>query len=718
MIQKIPAVIDLFDTYISISDDCQKAINTIDFTVHPKDADGRIDYSKPDEIITYKDQPTYLHFGWTEEQSLQWSAFRQTHNQLYTDYKNAAAAQQAGIKKQLEQNISQCIAYDKIHTLTRLVAVSNQATRNQVQAFGFYVDTLSVETPLYTIDLLYEKNIPLNKDEQKFLTQLKALCQETLNDLDFFKQETARLIALMPALWEELPKIKDEFDIATNRLHMPPPKFRGSFSEMQYIQIPTAEEQEQRINNLNAHLSDFHTRITHLSDSCIKLEEIMYRDEDSYDDDGEDVETEKEPSLFEQVSKMQTDLFDICLNRKPDDLEKSSLEACSVDDAWQQYLEAASNPRKEIDKLWEDYIAKNNLLMDVNSALVGFLNAANAGPSESAERIDVQNPNPAPEGDDHPTEVINRYLDDLKNNTAKYYDVDDWHIILTHFASTYELPKKTAALQAALRQHPQHPSLLIRMAQDEAGEHRYKKAMKLFKQVEEQGGPHHPNFYYIKAEVLCQMQAPAQAIPLYNKLIHAEAGPELDWWRWNARERLMKIFAEQKNYTESIGLAKELLAINPDDEGTHISLAFYYIENNQLPLAETLLKQYLEKFPESAQAMEQLGHTYYTQQNYTEAKKYFEQAYETDKSENYEALYHAGNAYIQLKRFADAAICFEICLLHYKLSADYHLSAAQCYAALNMDEKAKYHYRMALKLDPDCKAALDALHTTNPNLVN
>src|SRR5206468_2721042 len=134
--------------------------------------------------------------------------------------------------------------------------------------------------------------------------------------------------------------------------------------------------------------------------------------------------------------------------------------------------------------------------------------------------------------------------------------------------------------------------LLIRKAQDMAGERRYQEALTILKEVEGEGPGHPPHFYSVKADIYCQLQTPELAIPLYKKLMAQEA-KELLWWRINSHHRLIEIYEKQKKYDECINLTKELIALEPEDEYHVSNLARYYCLTKEPEKGEQPLNDFL-----------------------------------------------------------------------------------------------------------------------------
>jgi len=310
--------------------------------------------------------------------------------------------------------------------------------------------------------------------------------------------------------------------------------------------------------------------------------------------------------------------------------------------------------------------------------------------------------------DDLRAETIKRYQSTIENNTNIYFDVEDWHIILDHLEAKQDDKKGNIAIEAALTQHPNHPVLLTRKAKKEVDKGDYKKALELINQAEQQEEKHHPNLYYVKANIYGLLGSADLSIPLYKKLA-SQKGEELKWWRTHSYDCLIEIYCEQKNYPECIRLSKEAIEERTDDEILYSNLALYHALNNNPEEAEKVCNQFIKKHPDSSTCIARLGHTYVQTKQYDKAIQSFNTAYNMDNEENYGTLYYKGNVLLQLEKYEDALVCFELCLMYYKLSPDYHIAAAQCYEKLNFPKLAINHYRAALAINPDSTEALAAM---------
>jgi tetratricopeptide (TPR) repeat protein len=434
---------------------------------------------------------------------------------------------------------------------------------------------------------------------------------------------------------------------------------------------------------------------------CNDCNEI-FEDVKRFEDSMEDEEVEKPDSLFEEIKKINREFFHNNL----------AIDSMSVEDDYQDFLGAWDSSGNKgniiISEAWGKFVDDQKLFISVYNAFIGFLtNSFNKNP-ESDESIEKQAGFPIEETDDLRAETLKKYEFDAKNNTNSYFDTMDWHIILDKYAREPDGKNKIVIMEKALAQHPDDQTLLIRSATFQVDEHKYQQALDLLKQAEKQGPPHHPNFYYVKANLYMQLQSPDQAIPLYKKLTD-QKGDELKWWRTHSYDCLIDIYDEKKNYNECIVICKAMIEEQPDKDLLFSRLAYFYSQLNKHEDAVQILKSFIEKHPESSGCELQLGHTYKDMKKYEDAIIHYDNSFNIDRDENYGAIYNKGQILMELKRFDEAVVCFELCILYFKLEKDYNLAAGKCYVELKQNQLAIAHYRRALYIDRDCKEALDAL---------
>lgn len=703
-VNRIPNDLEEFNHYITSTDDEQKRIDTTGYTIHGKDKDGKTDYFNKENQTEIINEPMYKRWDWTAEESLKWTGFRNEYTALFDQYKLNTADE--ALKLKLEEYIKSVIKYDQQNGLVHRIAISWYAIGLQIDLFLIRQDDLEYETPLRTITLKHEMDQPFNALEKSFIKkylQLHTHSFQLLERLNKCAENTKALHKTLPKLWEQLPILKDELDKARNAIFLPPPHFKGMWSDAVSFTVPSAEESQANADKFNSHVARFHAELVGLSNKC----DVVYPEYEWALDicNGEDDKATKQ--LWDQVEELKSQLFN--------DME-SSISSMSLDDdfqnflgdGWTQVSEASDNCTND----WSKFVGEQKLLTEVYTALVNYVQHGNGTEEEEeedeTEAVDINALPKQDEPDDLRMETINRYKADLENNTNTYFDSQDWHIIIEDFTNRHDNKNIDIAIDRALKQHPDNSSLIGRLAYAESEKHNYQKALELIKQIEIPGVSIHPNILYNKASIFCQLHTPDLAIPIYKRFAAAE-GKDLTWWRTNSIDRLIDIYEEKKDYAECIVWSKKAIEQQPKEHYLHANLALYYSLSGDNTEAEKLMTEYVNKHPKSDACWERLGNIYMEMKDYEKAIPCFDNAYNIDKGENYGALNLKGNALMALKKYDEAVVCFETCILYYKLGDEYYISAAKCYAALNLMELSTTRYRKALALNPESKEAMDAL---------
>jgi tetratricopeptide (TPR) repeat protein len=651
--RRIPKGLEEFFNYINKTDDLQKSVDIHGFQIYPKDENGRNDYKRRDEIKEIKNEPMYIRWDWSKEESNQWSAFREDYNALYKKTEGNVASPE--LTKQLEKIINNCQEYDwKQHLLDR-VDESRQAPLYQYDTFGIKRDILNYETRFGNIAFRYEEEIPLSDFEKEYVKKNIAIHERAFEIGERIRKTGTDIktlsLSLLP-LWKQLPVLKEEFDKATNTIFMPPPTMKGAMvSEVMSFHIPSLEESQKNTDTFNTHVNIFHVEVHELCNECNRVYNEVVWIETFWDND----KMEYAEPLFDELEKMEREFFNI---------DKGSIETMSVDDERQEFLGSWSDMWEEGEKVaeeWRDFVDEQKLFMSVYNAFIEFINDSNASrmdKEEESKKPEISGTDNINDTDDMRAETLKRFESDKKFNTNTYFDTMDWHIIIDQYNRGFGGKERMEVIEKALLQHPEDATLLIRKAGFEVDELNYQKAMDLFNLAEKQGPPHHPNFYYMKANLFCKMLSKEKAIPLYRKLAE-QKGAEHKWWRINSNDCLIDIYDEKKQYDECIEICKAMIAEEPEKDLHITRLAYFFTKQNQFEKALTVMEEFLKDHPASFNTEKQTGHIYLAINNLEQAIEHYEKAYLTNKGEHYGILFDKGKALIELKRFAEAALCFE-----------------------------------------------------------
>ncbi len=699
MVHLIPFDIEEFNKFIRCTDDHLQTIRNR--TEYPRDAEGIPDHSSNDKKEV--SEPVWQFLGWTKEEMKQWSQFRKHNDELYTRYKEAKGKECDSLKKQLDENIAACAAWDEKQGISERFTTCDKTYGVDREVFGHQTDKIIHETPLRTIHLLYEKRQPLNDTEKKFIEKYIALHEATPGYYSDLCKRTKELHEALPELWSRFYVAKDKADLATNTIYIPPAQMKGEFSPVVCFKVPSAEEQQQLTDDFNNYMKEFVEELNDLNYEYNRLYSARYNGYLGVDDEKEEEEREKESTfpLYDEISEMVHDMNS--------DWSGYSLDTTQVDSDHQEYLGSYSDMRKEFEAGFDAMADEFNVINDLYDHFVEYLNLKFKDGKD--ETTDIDKPDETfnddfSETDDLREETIHNYLSGMG---SPFFDVDDWHIIMDHFNEKRDEKGKTEALEKALTQHPDDATLLLRKAQEEINRHEYQKASELVKRAEAKGQPYHPNLYFIKADIFNQMHAPEQAIPLYKKVLSLK-GYGLEPFYERARYCLLDNYEKQNDYDNCIPIIKELIEANPEDESLVSRLCDFYMKLGMVREVEEATKAVLDKDPDNAEGFRMKGRLLMEKKEYFKAAQEFEKSFNLDPSENYTDMFDAGEAFAQSKNYQYAVLCYEICAFYYPLNKDYHIAAAECYNNLKMPYAADFHYRKTLDLDPENTMAMQKLN--------
>lgn len=198
---------------------------------------------------------------------------------------------------------------------------------------------------------------------------------------------------------------------------------------------------------------------------------------------------------------------------------------------------------------------------------------------------------------------------------------------------------------------------------------------------------------------------------------HFEIAVQLDENNLDAKEDLISYYLQAPGIMggstdKAKVLAEKLTEL--DKLRGYRALWQIYEKEKQYDQAESLYKQAIEEFPENVNLRFRLGYFYQRREKYPEAFEVFEKMVQ-DSSNNLSALYQIGRTGALSGQNLDRAEeCFKIYLQHEPGKnmpswAGAHWRLGMVYEHKNQKDLARKEYQVALKLDPEFKAAKKAL---------
>ncbi|MBV6519362.1 MAG: glycosyltransferase [Candidatus Brocadia sp.] len=178
---------------------------------------------------------------------------------------------------------------------------------------------------------------------------------------------------------------------------------------------------------------------------------------------------------------------------------------------------------------------------------------------------------------------------------------------------------------------------------------------------------------------------------------------------------LGKIYAAEGKMNDAIDACKQSLRMDNTNIPTHAYLINLLIQINHLDEASKILKDMLSLYPEEFTFLCLLERITYKQGNKESLVSFVRNILQSNPSDHNIYL-HLGSLCMEVEEYADAIEAFERYLrTSSKVDASVIADIAVCYAKQGMREPALFGFQTALKLDPNCKCALQNLAALKAN---
>ena len=168
---------------------------------------------------------------------------------------------------------------------------------------------------------------------------------------------------------------------------------------------------------------------------------------------------------------------------------------------------------------------------------------------------------------------------------------------------------------------------------------------------------------------------------------------------WHAHTRLAIVCFEQSQDNEGIKKLKEIVKLVEDENDPYLSIGKYFIEQNNLPLAEKVLHIGLKEYPQSKKILYYISELYENQDKEDRAMKYVKMILDLYPDE-ISAQYRMGLLHMKLNQY-EVAINFFKSLCNRSdghIDALYNLGVA--YEQINDITHAKETYERLLTIEP------------------
>ncbi len=191
---------------------------------------------------------------------------------------------------------------------------------------------------------------------------------------------------------------------------------------------------------------------------------------------------------------------------------------------------------------------------------------------------------------------------------------------------------------------------------------------------------------------------PTKALNIpYNTLHHA----------WSAHSRMAIIHYEQGKEHDGIQPLNNAISCVDNKWEPYLAIGEYFLEQNNLKLAERFLKDGLENSPDSKELLLNLGRLYYLKNNLEMTETLYKKALEID-ADYVEALKGMGALYLDMKKFEEARL-FLYKVLQKVKDIEVYNNLGCLEDKEGLYERAKLFFEKALELDSENQAIINNL---------
>lgn len=295
--------------------------------------------------------------------------------------------------------------------------------------------------------------------------------------------------------------------------------------------------------------------------------------------------------------------------------------------------------------------------------------------------------------------IIASYEKNLKENIARYFDVDDYLTLVDHYMLSSKIKRANMALETGLSQHPYSLDLKLKEAELLTMQNRHSEALTIIDFLEPLRND--TDLYLLKGIVLNTLNKSKDANKAFHKAIELEEDIE------ELYELYFKIglsFQHIIKYKEALRYHKKLFELAPTHKENTFELAYCYEQLNLLSQSVKFYDKYLDENPYSEKVWYNMGIIHNKLQQYEEAIKAYDFALAISPN-NKDALFNKGNAFFYQQKYDKSLSCYLQCLNFPDDHSFTHTYIGECYEKKGEFQSATLHYNKAIEIDEDLAEA-------------
>ncbi len=279
------------------------------------------------------------------------------------------------------------------------------------------------------------------------------------------------------------------------------------------------------------------------------------------------------------------------------------------------------------------------------------------------------------------------YEDMLLSGSSFYFEATELTDIAEYYAMLGDSHKAEAALDYAIRLHPDNLDVLIFKARARLINGHLDEAKHILESITDNNDR---EVLFLKAELSLTEQNHKKANDIFRALIEIE-GHEAETYA-----DIIDLLVDNEKADLANDWIEEATARHPDNKVLSESAAYYYAQQERFEEAIDLYNRLLDTDAYSTLYWEELGKIYFQTEEYDKAIEAFEFAMAINSEENYYPMYAAANCYFNIGNYERAEEYYHTIYQKYPDAVDPLFHMGMCRVNRGDDDKAMEFFTEAL----------------------
>lgn len=289
-------------------------------------------------------------------------------------------------------------------------------------------------------------------------------------------------------------------------------------------------------------------------------------------------------------------------------------------------------------------------------------------------------------------DTLAHYEEMLFSGESFYFEATELTDIAEYYAMNGDAKRAEAALDYAIRLHPDNLDALIFKARARLINGHLHDAIYIAESITDQSDR---EVLFLKAELALAQNQHTIANEIFQALIETE-----DYDAETYTDIIDLLVDNKQNELANLWL-EEALKRYPNKQELLESAAYSYSHQERFDEAISLYNQLLDLDAYSTLYWEELGKIYFQREEFNKAIEAFEYAIAISDGEHYYALYAAANCYFNIGNFEQAEEYYQIIHKQYPETVDPLFHMGMCRINMNDDDKALEYFTEALTTIPE-----------------